>query len=202
MCSWDGDSLEQFALLFAFGDACRDFVDHATEIIDVIELVIFAGKANEGDLIDIDEVTEDHFADAKTGNFFFACTSQILFHGIEKGLDLWARDIALSNCGEDAMEEFFAAEPFAATIPFDNGNAGGLLDTLIGGESLAAGQAFAATADDGPAIGGAAVDYLVMVFFAKGALHGARAYNGQPRGVERRIRGASKPACLGNETCS
>lgn len=141
----------------------------------MIELVIFAGKANEGDLVDIDEVTEDHLADAKTGNFFITSASQVLFHGIEQGLDLWARDIAFSYGGEDAMEELFATEPFAATITFDNGDAGGLLDTLIGGESLATGETFAATPDDGPAIGGAAVDYLVMVFFAKGALHGAPA---------------------------
>jgi hypothetical protein len=163
--------------LFTFGDACGDFVDDAAQVIDVVKLVVFAGKADEGDLVEIYEVAEDDFADAETGDFFFAGASQVFFDGIEEGLDAGAGDVALADGGEDAVEEFFAAETLAATIALDDGEARGLLDAFVGGEAFGTGQTLAAAADDGPAVGGAAVDDLVMVFFAKGALHGVSAYS-------------------------
>src|SRR5262249_19845427 len=86
-------------------------------------------------------------------------------------LDLFG-DGPLAAGGLDAAHDVVAVEGGAGAVALDDGETGGLLDSLVGGEAAAAGDALTPAADDLARVAGAAVDPLVVVGVAERADHG------------------------------
>ena len=146
-------SVEQFGLAFAAGVELFHGVDGFDEFADVLELAVDAGVADVGDWVDGVEFFHDADADGAGIEFAFGVGFEFsddvvggLFEGAEG-------DGAFFAGFDEAFEEFFAAEGFAAAVSFYDDHFH-LFDFLVGGESEGAGEAFSASADGGAFTGG------------------------------------------------
>ena len=146
-------SVEQFGLAFAAGVELLHGMDGIDEFADVLELAVDAGVADVGDWVDGVEFFHDADADGAGIEFAFGVGFEFgddvvggLFEGTEG-------DGAFFAGFDEAFEEFFAAEGFAAAVSFYDDHFH-LFDFLVGGETEGAGEAFSASADGGAFTGG------------------------------------------------
>jgi hypothetical protein len=86
----------------------------------------------------------------------------------------------------DPGEEFCAVVGFAALVFFNN-EEGRFFNPLVGGESAAAGQAFAPAADQGFIAGTARINDFIFVFFAGRTTHGFKRYLLEEFFIERKF---------------
>ncbi len=121
--------------------------------------------------IDVSKPSHDPLADDAGLDFAFELTIEFFFDLFDDGAFGGIGDGTLATGIDDAAEHLVAVKGHARAVAFDDHQPGVLLDTLVGGEPLAARQTFPAAADDSAPFTGAGVDHLVVVFFTKWTDH-------------------------------
>src|SRR5690606_34294347 len=134
-------------------------------------LIVDAGEADVGDLIDRLEAIGDGPADLDRGHLAPTAAEQPLLDRGDDLLDLLGGNGAFVAGPFEPADDLLPVKGHAGAVVLDDDELGLELDVLVGGEAFAAGQASAAAADGVALVDLAGVDDLVLVLLAKRTTH-------------------------------
>ncbi len=162
-----GPDLNFMARLLEGGFEGFDFLG---EFGEVFEVLIHAGEADVGDLVNFLESGHDVLADGAGGDFGVEFALDGLGDLGDEELEALGFDGAFLGGLAEGVEDFGVVEVFAAAVLFDDEEA--LADGFLeGGEAVAAGETLAAAADGAVLAAGAGVEHFGVFVAALGAVH-------------------------------
>ena len=146
-------------------------LERGHELVDVLEVAVDRGEADEGHLVELLQAVHQELADLVGRDL---AVGALLHHGLDPlddRLERLHRDRALLAGLQQALHHLLAVEALAAAVLLDD-EVRDLVDALVGREALAAVEALAAAADHVAFLALARVDDLVLEVGAERALHG------------------------------
>lgn len=144
------------------------FVD---EFVNVLEVMVDAGEANIGDLILLPEFPHHALADELTLDLAIKILKHLFLDLFDQGLYRAGRYRPLVARSLEPLDNFVTLERLSRTVLLDDLKPDAFLDPLPCREPTIASQTLPPPADRLTALAGARVDNLVLVLFAKRALH-------------------------------
>ena len=151
--------------------AAFQVADQVLEILGLAEILVDAGEAHIGDLVEAGQRLHHQFADHRGGDLVLAHAFQAAHDAGDHAVHPLGLDRALAQRMRDRAFQLVALEGLAAVVLLDDDQLA-QLHALEGGEAAAAGRAMAAAADGRIVLAGTAVLHLAVVMSAERAAHG------------------------------
>jgi hypothetical protein len=151
------------------------------ELVDVLEVAVDRREAHECDLVELPQPLHEELADLIGRHL---PVGALVHHGLDPvhhALEALHRDGALLAGLEETGQDLLAIEALATPVLLDD-EVRDLVDTLVGGEALAAGEALATPADDLALLALARVDDLVLEVGAERTLQDSTSWPGAELG--------------------
>ncbi|MEN9641432.1 MAG: hypothetical protein RIR77_621 [Planctomycetota bacterium] len=154
------------------GSVCQ-IVQLSLEFAHGAELVVLARKADVRHVVHRAQLVCDPLADRAAWHLALKLAVHLFFHLADHAFLLSGRNRSLAARRNDAAHDVLWIERHPRSITLDHHQSLRAFHALIRGEALAACQALATTTDRITRIARAAVDHLVFVTVAVGAVHDA-----------------------------
>src|SRR5690606_16679201 len=155
---------------FARQSGALHFTDRFDKLADVLEISVHGCKADVGDFVEFFQLGHDQFANEFGRDLALATGQQGFFDTSDHAVDLVGADRAFTQCQRQTAPQFGWVIVATTAIPLDHARHG-QLDTLVGGETLVAGQTAATAANRIAFFGYPAVYYLGIDIATEWAFH-------------------------------
>jgi len=86
---------------------------HLAEVIGVLETLVYRGKADISDLVELLQLAHHQFADFTRGHFAFAQRQQALTDAVDRGVDQLGRYRAFVQRAAEALAQLGRKNPRA-----------------------------------------------------------------------------------------
>ena len=122
-------------------------IHQGLKLINILKTPINTGKAHVGHFVQLAQFAHDHFTQAGGGDFSVAQVEEFFFDALDGVVDLFGADRAFAQGQVERGDELGALVVDTAAVFFDDE---GEVEVwpLVGGETLFAGRALAAPADE------------------------------------------------------
>lgn len=140
------------------------------EVVDIVELAVDAGEADEGHLVEIAEIPHHQFSHLPALHFALVLLIDFVLDRRGGRLDLAAADGPLPAGSFEAAFDLFAVEGDAGAVFLDDFDRR-FFGPLVGRETPTATGTLAPAADRQPVLARSGVDHAVVIGAAIGAFH-------------------------------